>query len=75
MAISTKTTLLISFMLLVYICSGDNGAARPVYSLHKDGFQLHARKLSMIDVVLDYNDATANPRHDPRKGMGGGRNP
>ncbi|KAI3783838.1 hypothetical protein L1987_42926 [Smallanthus sonchifolius] len=77
MAFSTKTTLLISFLLLVYICSGHNGAARPVYSLQKDGFRLHARKLLVIDVVLDYDDATANPRHDPRRGRGGGcgRNP
>ncbi|KAI7734762.1 hypothetical protein M8C21_000682 [Ambrosia artemisiifolia] len=77
MAVSTKTTLLISFLLLVYIFSvgsSSANAARPVYSLHKDGFRMHARKLSLLDAVLDYDDAGANPRHDPRRGRGG-RNP
>ncbi|XP_022036945.1 probable polygalacturonase isoform X1 [Helianthus annuus] len=44
------------------------------FSTQKDGFRLHARKLSLLDAVLDYDDAGANPRHDPRKGRGG-RNP
>ncbi|KAI3762371.1 hypothetical protein L1987_52800 [Smallanthus sonchifolius] len=79
MALSTKTTLLISFLLLLYIfpvthsCSGAEHAC----SHHKDWFRIHARKLSMLDAVLDYDDAGANPKHDPRrgKGGGGGRNP
>ncbi|KAK9075239.1 hypothetical protein SSX86_003560 [Deinandra increscens subsp. villosa] len=77
MAPSTKTTILISFILFLYMFSAHNDAARPVYSLHKqDGFRVHARKLSMLDAVLDYDDAGANPRHDPRRGRGGGgRNP
>ncbi|KAL8253260.1 hypothetical protein R6Q59_036953 [Mikania micrantha] len=38
-----------------------------------DGFRLHARKLSVFDhQLLDYDDAGANQRHDPRKGRGGG---
>ncbi|KAF5810174.1 hypothetical protein HanRHA438_Chr04g0175941 [Helianthus annuus] len=77
MAVSTKTTLFISFLLLVCIFSvdgGRNGVARHVYSPHKDGFRLHARKLSLLDAVLDYDDAGANPKHDPRRGRGG-RNP
>ena len=41
----------------------------------QDGFRIHARKVLMLDdAVLDYDDAGANPRHDPRKGRGG-RNP
>ncbi|CAH1446644.1 uncharacterized protein LOC111920416 [Lactuca sativa] len=80
MALSTKSTLLISFLLLIYICSvggSSAGGADPVYSHHKNGFRIHARKLSLLDAVLDYDDAGANPRHDPRRGRGGGggRNP
>nr|XP_043618296.1 uncharacterized protein LOC122590024 [Erigeron canadensis] len=78
MALFTKTTLVISFLLLIYITSvsgGRNGGVNHAYSLHKDGFRIHARKLSVLDAVLDYDDAGANPRHDPRRGRGGGRNP
>nr|GEW27282.1 hypothetical protein [Tanacetum cinerariifolium] len=77
MALSNKTTLLIAFLLLTYICSvsGSSGGEDRVNSLHKDGFRIHARKLLMLDAVLDYDDAGANSRHDPRKGRGGGRNP
>ncbi|KAK1431606.1 hypothetical protein QVD17_08079 [Tagetes erecta] len=73
MASSTKTTLLISFLLLVYILSNHIADARPVnYSLDKDGSKLHPKKHSMLDATLDYDDAGPNPKHDPRKGRGGG---
>ncbi|KAI3750984.1 hypothetical protein L2E82_21955 [Cichorium intybus] len=77
MALSIRTTLIISFLLLIYITSvgGSNGDANRVYSLHKDGFRIHARKLSMLDAVLDYDDAGANPRHEPPRRGRGGRNP
>lgn len=36
---------------------------------------MNSRKLLSHDAVLDYDDAGANPKHDPRKrGGGGGRN-
>ncbi|MFS7949428.1 hypothetical protein Hanom_Chr06g00571461 [Helianthus anomalus] len=40
-------------------------------------FRMHARKLSMLDAMLDYDDAGANPKHERRgrPGGGGGRNP
>ncbi|XP_071712132.1 uncharacterized protein [Rutidosis leptorrhynchoides] len=79
MALSIKTTLIICILLLTYIVSahGDSGGGDPVYSIHKDKSRIHARKLSVLDAVLDYDDAGANPRHDPRRGRGGGggRNP
>lgn len=33
------------------------------------------RKLLMPDAVLDYDDAGANPKHDPRRKPGNGRSP
>ncbi|CAO2821334.1 unnamed protein product [Amaranthus hypochondriacus] len=34
------------------------------------------RKLLEADVVqLDYDEAGPNPKHDPKRGRGGGRNP
>ncbi|KAI3756945.1 hypothetical protein L6452_04477 [Arctium lappa] len=78
MALSTRTTLLISFLLLIHIYSviGSSGGADPIYSPHKDGFRIqHARKLALLDATLDYDDAGANQKHDPRRGRGGGRNP
>ncbi|KAI7744848.1 hypothetical protein M8C21_029843 [Ambrosia artemisiifolia] len=43
----------------------------------QERFRIHARKLSMLDAMLDYADAGPNPKHDPTRGRGGGggRNP
>lgn len=43
----------------------------------KDGNRMKLRKLLEFDSLLDYEDAGANGKHDPRKkpGNGGGRNP
>jgi hypothetical protein len=43
----------------------------------KDGNRIKLRKLLEFDSLLDYEDAGANSKHDPRKkpGNGGGRNP
>jgi hypothetical protein len=42
----------------------------------KDGIQVNTRKLLLVD-ELDYDDAGANRRHDPRgrPGVGGYKNP
>ncbi|KAF5765731.1 hypothetical protein HanXRQr2_Chr15g0707161 [Helianthus annuus] len=79
MALSTKTTLLISLILIVYIFPviGSTSDADHACSPHKGQFRMHARKLSMLDAMLDYDDAGANPKHE-RKGKpggSGGRNP
>lgn len=42
----------------------------------KDGIRVNVRKLLMMpNTLLDYDDPGANPRHDPRKKPGTGRNP
>lgn len=43
----------------------------------KDGVGINSRKLLSHDEVLDYDDAGANTKHDPRgkRGGGGGKNP
>lgn len=35
--------------------------------------QMKARKLNGFEAMLDYQDPSANPSHDPKKGSSGGR--
>jgi hypothetical protein len=35
--------------------------------------QLKARKLIGLEAMLDYQDPSANPIHDPKKGSSGGK--
>ncbi|XP_030549119.1 uncharacterized protein LOC115754280 isoform X2 [Rhodamnia argentea] len=65
-------TLVLAFLMLLMISFSlglpgefDGSDAKP--SLRKDGESLKIRKLGMVDSLLDYDDACANPKHDPRK--------
>ncbi|XP_061956021.1 uncharacterized protein LOC133677901 [Populus nigra] len=75
-----KTFLLVSLLLLAPLSSGlvegFNEGMNSYPSLHKDGIQVNTRKLLLVD-ELDYDDAGANRRHDPRgrPGVGGYKNP
>ncbi|KAL1550676.1 hypothetical protein AAHA92_18609 [Salvia divinorum] len=53
------------------------GTTNTFLSPHKAGVHAHSRKLLEFDVVLDYDKAGPNPKHEPRgkKGGGGARNP
>ncbi|XP_057546053.1 uncharacterized protein LOC130825044 [Amaranthus tricolor] len=43
---------------------------------NKNGPLKKTRKLLEADLVqLDYDEAEPNPKHDPKRGRGGGRNP
>ncbi|KAJ6340676.1 hypothetical protein OIU77_008436 [Salix suchowensis] len=76
-----KTFLLFSLLLLAPLLSSGFVEAfkegmTPHHSFVKDGIQvINTRKL--LVEVLDYDDAGANRRHDPRgrTGAGGGKNP
>ncbi|CAO2838593.1 unnamed protein product [Amaranthus hypochondriacus] len=48
-----------------------------IYIFNKDGMpKIKSRKLLEGDLVqLDYDYAGPNPKHDPKRGRGGGRNP
>ncbi|KAL1824020.1 hypothetical protein DCAR_0312043 [Daucus carota subsp. sativus] len=73
-----KTSHLI-FLLFLCLSSGmiegvSNGM-NPASMLHEGRDKMSSRKLLSHDVVLDYEDPGANPKHDPRgKKGGGGRN-
>ncbi|CAH1439064.1 unnamed protein product [Lactuca virosa] len=70
MAPITKTTLLISLLVLLYTCSA-NGIRDVVFS--NGVMNPLGRKLALVDAMVDdYNDPGANPKHDPRKGGGHG---
>lgn len=48
----------------------------PIHLLHKNGVRIYSRKLWRLDAeVHDYDDAGPNPKHDPRRKPGSGRNP
>ncbi|XP_021909545.1 uncharacterized protein LOC110823467 [Carica papaya] len=74
------TLLLLFFLLLISLSSDlvegfrDDKQVEPTYSFHKEiGMQMRGgRKLLAMDAMLDYDDAGANPRHDPRKKGGSG---
>ncbi|CAK9146543.1 unnamed protein product [Ilex paraguariensis] len=74
--------LFVFLILLIYSSSGMvegfNDGVNPFYRSHKDGVQLNSRKLPVLEaLLLDYDDAGANSKHDPRKGKPGvgGKNP
>ncbi|KAF9671086.1 hypothetical protein SADUNF_Sadunf12G0010700 [Salix dunnii] len=83
MALALRTSLaflLLSLLLLAPFSSGlvegsNIGAMNSYPSLRKDGVQVNTRKL-LLD-VLDYDEAGANRKHDPRGrlGVGGSKNP
>ncbi|XP_048325666.1 uncharacterized protein LOC125421289 isoform X2 [Ziziphus jujuba] len=81
MSLKINTFLLILLLLVVIpLCSGmvegSEVGINPNYSLHKGGIQVNIRKLLVMPrTFLDYDDAGANPRHDPRRKPGNGRNP
>ncbi|XP_059434793.1 uncharacterized protein LOC132167785 [Corylus avellana] len=80
MALRIKTVILLLLILLIPlsgIVEGFKDGTIPYHSLYKDGSRMKLRKLLELDSLLDYDDAGANPRHDPRRkpGNGGGRNP
>ncbi|KAJ4726690.1 putative Adenosylcobalamin-dependent ribonucleoside-triphosphate reductase [Melia azedarach] len=87
-ALRVNTSLLLFLLLLVPLLSSSPGiivesfkvdSMLPVYSLHKDdGVGMKMRKLMSFehgDAVLDYDDAGANQKHDPRKKPGPGGKP
>ncbi|KAL3653657.1 hypothetical protein CASFOL_003338 [Castilleja foliolosa] len=74
-----KGSLVISLLLLVLLSPGIlkascNGTNR-LDLLHKEGYGANSRKLLQVDIVFDYGDAGPNPKHDPRRKGGGGKNP
>ncbi|GLT69501.1 hypothetical protein SLA2020_416490 [Shorea laevis] len=80
MALNFKTLLLLLLILLIPLSGkveGFKDMTNPYHSLYKDGNRMKLRKLLEFDSLLDYDDAGANSKHDPRKkpGNGGGRNP
>ncbi|XP_062153838.1 uncharacterized protein LOC133862017 [Alnus glutinosa] len=80
MALRIKTVLLLLLILLIPLSGtveGFKDGTNPYHSLFKGGNRIKLRKLLEFDSLLDYEDAGANSKHDPRKkpGNGGGRNP
>ncbi|CAK9151587.1 unnamed protein product [Ilex paraguariensis] len=81
MAVRIVTFLSVFLILLIYSSAGtvkgfDDGV-NTISSIHKGGVRLNSRKLLVHESVLDYDDAGANTKHDPRKGKpggGGGKN-
>ncbi|KAG9155791.1 hypothetical protein Leryth_004051 [Lithospermum erythrorhizon] len=74
-----KSVIAFFFLVLLIMspveCLGYNSDYEDsIYSIYKNGGRVHARKLLMLDPILDYDDAGPNPKHDPR-GRRGGRNP
>ncbi|KAJ9174283.1 hypothetical protein P3X46_017322 [Hevea brasiliensis] len=72
--IRIKTLLLVSLLLLLIPLSsgmveGFREGMSPNHSLHKDGIQMNTSRKLLMD-VQDY-DTGANPRHDPRRKIGG----
>lgn len=63
-----------SFVVLLYLGTVESfsNGARSTCSLHEDGtIKVNSRRLLSHD-VLDYDDAGANTKHDPRGRRGGG---
>ncbi|GAB4826182.1 hypothetical protein Ancab_009047 [Ancistrocladus abbreviatus] len=77
----SKISILLLLLLLISsssgICKGLNEGMSKLRFLIKEAKQINSRKLLDADTLqLDYDYAGPNPKHDPRKGKGGGnRNP
>ncbi|KAF3432795.1 hypothetical protein FNV43_RR23897 [Rhamnella rubrinervis] len=78
MALRIKTFLLVFLIvILIPLSSGmvedlKDGSNLNHYSLHQGtGIRMNSRKLMMADTLLDYDDAGANPKHDPKRKPGG----
>ncbi|XWS61353.1 hypothetical protein CRYUN_Cryun07bG0118700 [Craigia yunnanensis] len=71
-----KTFLLVSLVLIMPfsygMVDGFQGGMQTKYSLEQGGMiqKSSSRKLLMLGAMLDYDDAGANPKHDPRKKPG-----
>ncbi|GMY07558.1 protein PSY [Fagus crenata] len=73
-----KTFLLLLLVLLIPLSGmveGFKDGMNPNHSLYKDGIRVYLRKLPEVASLLDYDDAGANTKHDPRKKPGNGKNP
>ncbi|KAJ0045549.1 hypothetical protein Pint_05088 [Pistacia integerrima] len=85
MALKINASLLLFLLLLIPLISsgmveGFKDGMNPKYSLHKDdGGRVNIARKLLVDenaLVLDYDDAGANTRHDPpKKKPGGGGKP
>nr|XP_011470208.1 PREDICTED: uncharacterized protein LOC101305012 [Fragaria vesca subsp. vesca] len=72
--------VLLLSVLLISLVSGNNtveGFKDDNDQLLHKGVKVNSRKLFMMpDATMhDYDDAGANPKHDPRRRPGNGRNP
>ncbi|PRQ60474.1 uncharacterized protein LOC133717976 [Rosa rugosa] len=76
--------VLLLSVLLISLSSGNNivegfkdGNDHHIDHLLHKGIKVNSRKLvMMLDATMhDYDDAGANPKHDPRRKPGNGRNP
>ncbi|KAL1553129.1 hypothetical protein AAHA92_13842 [Salvia divinorum] len=74
---NARTKSLAMLLLLMFLSAGavkgsDDTTTNP--HLHKGEMGANSRKLLGIDIVLDYDDAGPNVKHDP-KGRRGGKGP
>ncbi|KAG6410058.1 hypothetical protein SASPL_128105 [Salvia splendens] len=74
---NARTKSLAMLLLLMFLSAGavkgsDHGTIN--HLLHKGEMGANSRKLLGMDIVLDYDDAGPNVKHDPR-GRRGGKGP
>ncbi|CAN6564722.1 unnamed protein product [Malus baccata var. baccata] len=73
--------LYLSALLIIPLSSGIvtegfKDGMDPINLFHKNDVEIISRKLRRLHATMqDYDDTGSNPRHDPRKRTGNGRNP
>ncbi|KAG6412769.1 hypothetical protein SASPL_125456 [Salvia splendens] len=74
---NARTKSLAMLLLLMFLSAGAAKGSNYIktnHLFHKGEMGANSRKLLGIDIVLDYDDAGPNVKHDPR-GRRGGKGP